>query len=495
MVRALLPILALVAMLGIACGGSDDPTTTATPTVEVTATPTATPEATPTPVAACTFETATGTVFASVLQVVTDTGGGTAFAIGDGEFLTAAHVVVDASSISLRNTRTEAEATIVGLEEDTDIAILRSDGLDIEPVRFGHLDDLAAGQSVAVAGYPTYVEDEPSVVSGLLSKVVEDPDLGFGTFLQTDAAVNPGNSGGPMFNECGDVIGMVVVKIVDTAVEGISWAVAENTLQSALPRVRRKGPPEPGGAIDPWFVEVEPESRYIANTGGSGVSFRDDCLDSARLEGSWPEGAQVVLSHDGIGFCEGWSVVLDDVAVSWVQDQYLAASPPSVAQPPPSQPTAAPPAPTATAAPPAPTATQAPVGPPQTVVDYLTQIRNDLLDFSARMTTIIRNHNDELITSETASAQSYALETEARAYSDQVLLDSNSLAGISDSCEWARQWFGDALFYRGLSAGYSGLSYEFWPNVSFKDADDTAERSWDSFETADGYFETCLAGG
>ena len=504
MTRLPVAALALLAALALACSTASTDATE-TPAAATTATPSAT-EATPTP-QACSFETATPAVFASVLQVVTNRGGGTAFAIGDGEFLTAAHVVADTTSIELRNSRTSAAASIVGLEVDTDIAILRSDIEGIEPVSFGNLDDLAAGQAVGVAGYPTYVEDDPSVVSGLLSKVVEDPDLGFGTFLQTDAAVNPGNSGGPMFNECGDVIGMIIAKIVATEVEGISWAVAENTLQTALPRVRRKGPPEPGDVVDPSFVEVEPESRYIANTGGSGVSLRDDCVDGARIEGSWPEGAEVVRSLEGVGFCDGWSVVADLDAVSWVRDEFLSASPPQqAAQPPPtqptssaaqpsrrSQPTAQPPAqPTAapTQPPPAPT----PAGPPQSVVDWLQEIRQALLSYSEELGSVLERHSDGLIDEQTASAQAYAIEARARADSDTVLDDSNDLSSYSVSCEAARQWYGDALFYRGLTAGYTGLVYEFWPDVSFADGDAALEQSWDSFERGDAHLTNCLAG-
>ena len=224
--------LAVVAAVFFACttGGDDSviPTSTGSPAAVAPS---------------CTFADSTPLVFASVTQVITDAATGTAFAIGDGEFVTAAHVVFDASEITLRTSSAEAPAELIGVELDTDIAILRSEIAGIEPVQFGDLDELAAGQSVAVAGYPRFVEDDPSVVSGLLSKIVEDPDVGFGTFLQTDAAVNVGNSGGPMFNECGQVTGMIVRKIVDTSIEGISWAVAENTIQTALPRVRRKGPP------------------------------------------------------------------------------------------------------------------------------------------------------------------------------------------------------------------------------------------------------------
>lgn len=272
MTRWLGSSMAFVAAFAIACGsgGSTEPS------------PTATSSLTPT-LEACSFATATPQIFASVVQVVTDTGSGTAFAIGNGEFLTAAHVIDGARELSLRTSASEASAEVIGAESDTDIAILRSDIAGVDPVEFGRLAELAAGQGLAVAGYPAFVEDEPSVVSGLLSKIVEDPQLGFGTFIQTDAAVNPGNSGGPMFNECGEVVGMAVIKIVDTSIEGIAWGVAENTLQGSLARIRRKGPEAPPVAANSTPASPPP---LAIDSVGQAVGILDDAISEyLRIDG------------------------------------------------------------------------------------------------------------------------------------------------------------------------------------------------------------------
>jgi len=238
--------------------------------------------------ASCDFEQSVPSVFASVFQVVADDGGtGTAFYIGDDEFLTAAHVVRGATVVGIVIDGRRVDADVVGAEPASDVAILRASIDGLEPLRFGDADDLKPGQSLAVAGFPRFVSDDPAVTSGLLSKVLEDPDLGYGTYLQTDASVNPGNSGGPMFDACGAVVGMVVQKAVGPDIEGISWALAENTLQSALPRVRRKGP-EPVASAGDIAVEIDPVARFVGNTDGVGIPHRDDCLSEAVVEAADP---------------------------------------------------------------------------------------------------------------------------------------------------------------------------------------------------------------
>lgn len=514
--RVLLTLTAMVALVFLACGSdssrADDEASATSTTDQNPATAQATE--------ACSFTQSVPVVFASVLQVVTESGTGTAFYIGGGEYLTAAHVVSGASEVSLRSSAHDLAAEVVGAEIDTDIAILRASDAGIAPLEFGSVSDLGPGQALAVAGFPRFVADDPSVTSGLLSKVVEDPDLGFGTFLQTDAAVNPGNSGGPVFDECGLVVGMVVSKAVDTDIEGIGWAVAENTLEAALPRVRRKGP-EPVSAESNVAMEIDPVQRYVANTGGTGLSLRNDCLDSARIEGTWPDGATVIVSYQGVGECDGWSIADDGTAVSWVHNSYLANSPPTAAGPPPTTtstppPTAtATPTPAATAAPtktatPKPTATatataaptSTPTPPPatstptesvNTVLDILDLIYADTLDFAGRITDVVAETNGGTLGYPAAATEMYNLEDVGYSYSDVILTEAD-LSEFGQNCDLARQWYGDAVFYFGLSAGYYGLAFEFWPDYSLNDAGDASDEAYTSLSTGSDSHYLCSIG-
>ena len=200
--------------------------------------------------ASCDFAQSVPVVFASTFQVVTDRGTGTAFHIGNGEFLTAAHVVDSASSIQLRHGARRLTASRAGYDTATDIALLRANGAGVAALSFGDVSAIGPGHALAVAGYPPSVTGTPAAVSGLLSKFVRDPSWGAGTYIQTDAAVNPGNSGGPVFDRCGAVVGLVVAKLVHTEIEGISWAVAQDTIEAMLPSLRS---PSAAPAAEPSY--------------------------------------------------------------------------------------------------------------------------------------------------------------------------------------------------------------------------------------------------
>ena len=183
----------------------------------------------------CSFTASAPVVAASTFQVITDRGTGTAFFVGTNRFLTAAHVVsgVDTGEVTLRNETTDLVARVVGADFESDIAVLSASGAGIAPLSFGSVRRLGLGHALGVVGYPVYVTTSASLVTGVLSRA-EDHDI-LGTLLQTDAAMNPGNSGGPLIDECGSVLGMAVAKLVDEAIEGISYAIASDTIVERLP--------------------------------------------------------------------------------------------------------------------------------------------------------------------------------------------------------------------------------------------------------------------
>ena len=191
----------------------------------------------------CDFSDHSDRVRSAVYQVRTDLGIGTAFYVGGDEWLTAAHVVDGVSGVTLHNGDAELQATILGGNADADMAILRAPGSGTQALRFGRLQDAKAGESLFAVGFPLFEASDPSVVRGVLSRTESDPDLG--TLVLTDASVNPGNSGGPLVDECGDVLGMVVFKLEAYGgyiVDGINYAIAETTLQERMPAMRTGGP-------------------------------------------------------------------------------------------------------------------------------------------------------------------------------------------------------------------------------------------------------------
>ena len=162
----------------------------------------------------CSFSKSAPDVAASVFQVITERGTGTAFYVGDDQFVTAAHVVagVGTGQLRLRNAAKDLTAQIVGADFETDIAVLSAPGAGIAPLLFGSVRGLDLGHPLGVVGYPVYEAPSASLVTGVLSRTEDDDTLG--TLLQTDAAINPGNSGGPVIDECGRVLGMAVPKLV-----------------------------------------------------------------------------------------------------------------------------------------------------------------------------------------------------------------------------------------------------------------------------------------
>lgn len=136
-------------------------------------------------------------------------GQGSGFIISaDGLILTNAHVVGKDSEITVKLTdRREFSATVVGIDEVSDVAVLRIVAQDLPAVKIGDPDKLKVGEWVIAIGSPFGFEN--TVTSGIVSgKSRSLPDGRYVPFIQTDVAVNPGNSGGPLFNMRGEVIGI-----------------------------------------------------------------------------------------------------------------------------------------------------------------------------------------------------------------------------------------------------------------------------------------------
>jgi serine protease Do len=138
-------------------------------------------------------------------------GEGSGFIVSpDGYILTNAHVVDEADEVTVRMTdRREYSAKVVGLDKRTDVAVLKIEGKDLPVVRLGDPSKLRAGEWVIAIGSPFGFDN--SVTAGVVSaksRSLPGEDSNYVPFIQTDVAVNPGNSGGPLFNLDGEVVGI-----------------------------------------------------------------------------------------------------------------------------------------------------------------------------------------------------------------------------------------------------------------------------------------------
>jgi serine protease Do len=172
--------------------------------------------------------------------------GGTGFVISDdGYIATNYHVIENADKVEVRlNNRERAIARIVGRDPATDLALLKIDVKQrLTPLALGDSDRLRVGEWVMAIGDP--LNFDKSVTVGVVSAkgryglTGDAATRSFENFIQTDAAINSGNSGGPLINVNGEVIG------INTAMfrpaQNIGFAVPVNTLKSVLPQLREKG--------------------------------------------------------------------------------------------------------------------------------------------------------------------------------------------------------------------------------------------------------------
>ncbi|HQS30445.1 MAG: peptidase [Polaromonas sp. 39-63-203] len=142
-------------------------------------------------------------------QEVPMRGQGSGFIVSsDGIILTNAHVVKDAKEVTVKLTdRREFRAKVLGADPKTDVAVLRIDAKNLPVVTLGKAADLKVGEWVLAIGSPFGFEN--TVTAGVVSaKGRSLPDDSAVPFIQTDVAVNPGNSGGPLFNARGEVVGI-----------------------------------------------------------------------------------------------------------------------------------------------------------------------------------------------------------------------------------------------------------------------------------------------
>lgn len=190
----------------------------------------------------------------------------------DGYIITNHHVVEGADSISvLLPDKGRYDAEVVGEDTLTDLALLKIDETDLTAMSLGDSDQLRVGETVAAIGNPLGYFQQ-TVTAGIISAVdrqVRFPGSDFAyTFVQTDALVNPGNSGGPLVNIDGEIIGINTAKISLMGVEGIGLSIPSNTVKRVADDLLEHGRvirPHLGVVIDDWplYSDVEPDKGVL----------------------------------------------------------------------------------------------------------------------------------------------------------------------------------------------------------------------------------------
>ena len=186
------------------------------------------------------------------ISCVTRNGTGTGTGIvmsADGYVITNFHVIDDAQQIYvLVESREPFVATLVGGDETTDIAVLKVEATDLVPAEFGNSDALRVGDMVVAIGDPLGTELRGTMTDGIVSAINRDLNLSGRqmTLIQTNAALNSGNSGGPLINCYGQVIGINTMKMsnyssTSATVEGLGFAIPITSAKPIIDELIEKG--------------------------------------------------------------------------------------------------------------------------------------------------------------------------------------------------------------------------------------------------------------
>jgi len=172
----------------------------------------------------------------------------------DGYILTNGHVVSNARRVRVRiaaeGTTGQSilqpggkilEARVVGIDRDTDLAVLKIEKTGLEPLRLGDSDTLRQGQLVMAFGNPLGLENSVSlgIVSSVARQIKPDDSM---IYIQTDAPINPGNSGGPLVDADGDVMGLNTFILSQSGgSEGLGFAIPSNIIKNVFEQLRDAG--------------------------------------------------------------------------------------------------------------------------------------------------------------------------------------------------------------------------------------------------------------
>lgn len=168
---------------------------------------------------------------------------GSAFFISkDGYLLTNHHVVEDASKVTIMlNDRREIDAKVVGSDERTDVALLKVEGNNFPSLSVGNIDQLKVGQPVLAIGSPFGFDYSASagIVSAKSRNMMGETSV---PFIQTDVALNPGNSGGPLFNQQGQVVGVNSRIFSGTGgYMGLSFSIPIDVAMDVVDQLKKNG--------------------------------------------------------------------------------------------------------------------------------------------------------------------------------------------------------------------------------------------------------------
>ena len=229
---------------------------------------------------------------------------GTGFVLtADGLIVTNTHVIngADSATVTLYDD-TVLNATLVGADAISDIAVLKVKGIGLTPVTVGDSSELAVGDAVAAIGNPLGEEFRMTLTNGVISAINRGVNYNGRsmTLMQTNAALNEGNSGGPLFNMYGQVVGVTNMKMMSSysSIEGIGFAIPSTTMRDIVNALVKDGEVRgrPSIGITVGAIPENASSHYDI-PGGLYIS---DVTEGSDAEAKGIKAGDILLECNGV---------------------------------------------------------------------------------------------------------------------------------------------------------------------------------------------------
>jgi len=217
----------------------------------------------------------------------------------DGYVLTNAHVVDDASEVTVKLTdKREFRAKVIGTDKRTDVALLKIEATGLPKVTIGDPDKLRVGEWVAAIGKPFGLEN--TITAGIVSaKGRELPNENLVPFIQTDVPINPGNSGGPLFNLKGEVVGINSLIFSRTGgYMGLAFAIPIDVAMNVVKQIQEKGRVT-RGRIGVQIQEVNRETADAFGLAKAGGALVNSVEKGGPADKAGIETGDIIVKVDG----------------------------------------------------------------------------------------------------------------------------------------------------------------------------------------------------
>lgn len=237
------------------------------------------------------------------INTVQSTGSGIIIST-DGYIVTNNHVVSNANKLKVTlASGDDVDAKLIGTDATTDIAIIKIDpsGLDLKAATLGYSSSLQVGDNVLAIGNPLGLKLAGSVTHGIVSALNRSLTVDGTTYnlIQTDAAINSGNSGGALVNTKGEVIGINSVKVASDGVEGLGFAIPIDDVKDVIEDIIKDGYVHGRPSIGVNIVEITSQLAYYYNLPSNYGLYVNSVVEGSAANISGIEVGDIIVAFNG----------------------------------------------------------------------------------------------------------------------------------------------------------------------------------------------------